>query len=162
MLKQFILWLVTKFLTSKELYQYVAKQDFLDSPGRAINHLYTAAYDLKPAKPVKSFDLLNAEYAVANGYRDSVFVMSLVVIRDRLIACSHHECSEEAYKAFFIKVTQLKVHHSALKVRKDLTKLVRDETTLVSEHDIDLVVHVLQNNFIHPEATTKFITTLGA
>lgn len=159
MLKQFIVWLVTKFLTVRDIAQLVVDNGFKESPRLIIDRLYNVAHSSKDARPFDSFERVAAKKLSETDLSGSLFITVLFALQAKLMCCASNHCQETEYKEFFRKVNVIKQHTNPLKVRKDLYELVRKETFFGNELDITLAANVLQHSYIDPEIITKFLTT---
>lgn len=160
MLKQFITWLVTKFLTKRETFALIVDRWFVESPRGAIELLYHIAYRTETKRTIVPFDTLAATKVAEASLVNNVYMAVLLALKKKLIICASKECREAEVRTFFAEAERIKQHSSVLKVRKELFDHVRKQTLFTDERDIALVAHVLQDTYTHVEAASKFITSV--
>lgn len=161
MLKQFITWLVTKFLTKRETFALIVDRWFVESPRGAIELLYHIAYRSEAKHAIVPFDTIAAKKLTEGSLANNVYIATLLSLKTQLLHCSAKGCDESAFKEFFREVARIKDQSSVLKVRKELIDHVRKNTLYVVQGDINLAAHVLQESYIDPEIITTFLTTVG-
>lgn len=161
MLKRFIVWLVTKFLSKRDTMSLIVDRWFVDDPRAVINYLYHLAYSSETERTIVPFDRIAAKKMTEGVFFGNIYVAVLLKIKEQLIRCGAKECEESDFKEFFIEVARIKEQKSVLKVRKELADHVRRATALDNLEDIDLVTTVLQNALINPATIAKFLTKTG-
>lgn len=152
MLKQFIIWLVTKFLAEKDIIALIANKGFTENPRATIESLYRRVYDSGNGQSIIPFDTVAAQKISEGDLAGNVYIAVLMSLKT-------HLCN---YSEFFNEVARIKGQSSVLKVKKELIELVRSNTAYTLDSDIALVAHVMQESYINPVVITEFLNNLGA
>ena len=161
MLKKFITWLVIKFLSKRETFALIVDRWFVESPRGAIELLYHIAYLSDAKSTIVPFDTIAAKKTAEGSLADNVYVATLLSLKKHFINCGDKDCDEAGIKEFFREVVRIKNQSSVLKVRKELIDHVRKNTLYVTEADVTLAAHVLQESYIDPEIIAVFLTAVG-
>lgn len=162
MFKRLLLWLVTRFLTIRDISGYVVKHAFLKNPTWVVQEMINQGNKLHtpPNGFPKSMTQFSANALLHHlGYSGSLYILTLLKIKEYVCYCSP-DCNEEALTKFFKDVQAIKEENAnPLKLRKELTGYIIANLKMAGYSETIDIVNVLTQQHLHQESAVKFLTT---